>query len=176
MQEHIEEFMKEKKLILIVSRSLDFSREDLEILQSVYKEVKKENKFEMVWIPVISDPPNDGDEEAYAALKSEMKWFVVPFDTKIAGVRFLEERWELREDLLLVVLDTQSKVEFSNAIHLTRVWEKEAIPFSYDRVKALMKKNWIDSTVLKFTDQPRLKSLVVVTFLFLDFCILFHFS
>ncbi|KAG6574937.1 Protein SIEVE ELEMENT OCCLUSION B, partial [Cucurbita argyrosperma subsp. sororia] len=162
LEEHIEEFMKEKKLILIVSRSLNFSREDLEILQSVYKEVKKENKFEMVWIPVISDPPNDGDEEAYEALKSEMKWFVVPFAAKIAGVRFLEERWELREDLLLVVLDTQSKVEFSNAIHLTRVWEKEAIPFSYDRVKALMKKNWIDSTVLKYTDQPRLKSLVVI--------------
>lgn len=178
MQEYIEEFLKEKKLILIVSKRLDISKEDLDILHSIYNEVKKENKFEMVWIPVIPDPPNEGDEEAYEYLKSTMKWYIVPFSTQIAGVRFLEERWELREDLLMVVLNTQSKIEFSNAVHLTRVWEKEALPFTYDRAKALLKKNWIDSTVVKFTDQPRLRSLVVVTFLFLPmfFFSLFVFS
>lgn len=162
LEEYIEEFLKEKKLILIVSKRLDISKEDLDILHSIYNEVKKENKFEMVWIPVIPDPPNEGDEEAYEYLKSTMKWYIVPFSTQIAGVRFLEERWELREDLLMVVLNTQSKIEFSNAVHLTRVWEKEALPFTYDRAKALLKKNWIDSTVVKFTDQPRLRSLVVI--------------
>lgn len=154
-------------MILIVSKRLDISTEDLEILYSIYNEVKKENKFEMVWIPVIPDPPMDGDEEGYEYLKSVMKWYMVPFNTKIAGMRFLEERWELREDILMVVLNTQSKVEFSNGIHLARIWEKEALPFTYDRAKALLKKNWIDSTVVKFTDQPRLRSLVVVTFSFL---------
>ncbi|KAE8651826.1 protein SIEVE ELEMENT OCCLUSION B [Cucumis sativus] len=162
LEEYIEDFLKEKKLILIVSKRLDISTEDLEILYSIYNEVKKENKFEMVWIPVIPDPPMDGDEEAYEYLISVMKWYVVPFNTKIAGMRFLEERWELREDILMVVLNTQSKVEFSNAIHLTRIWEKEALPFTYDRAKALLKKNWIESTVVKFTDQPRLRSLVVI--------------
>lgn len=63
----------------------------------------------------ISDPPNDGNDEAYESLKSQMSWYVVSFTTKVADVRFLEEKWELREGLLIVVLNTQSNIEFTNA-------------------------------------------------------------
>lgn len=168
MQEHIEEFLKEKNLILVVSKGLKFSMEDLEILHVIYDELKRENKYEIVWVPVISDPPNEGDEEAYESLKSKMKWYALPFTTKVAGVRFLEEKWQLREDLMVVVLDSKSKIEFTNAVHLTRVWKREAIPFTYERAKALLRKNWIDSTVVKFSDQPRLRSWVMLHFHFHD--------
>ncbi|XP_023000470.1 protein SIEVE ELEMENT OCCLUSION B-like [Cucurbita maxima] len=162
LEEYIEDFLKEKNLILIVSKRLDVSKEDLDSLNVVYSEVKKGNKHEIVWVSVISDPPAEGDEEAYEALISKMKWYAVPFATKVAGLRFLEEKWEVREDLLVVVLNTQSKIEFPNAVHLTRIWEKEAIPFTYERANTLLKRSWIDSTVVKFTDQPRLNSLAMI--------------
>ncbi|CAK9329152.1 unnamed protein product [Citrullus colocynthis] len=156
----IENGLRRKKVVLVIS-GLNISEEDIKALHLVYDELGREDKYKIVWIPIIN--PNDPDEEnrrRYEYVISKMPWYIVQFTTKIAGWRFLEENWQLRDDPLVVVLDSTSKVEFTNAIHLIRVWGSEAVPFTNRKIDMLLEKNWPDSTILKFTDHPRLHNWI----------------
>lgn len=147
-------------MILLIS-GLEISNDDIRALNLLYDELKREDNYKIVWIPMIN--PQSNDEEArkkYELVRSTMKWYAVQYTTKIAGLRFLEEIWQVREDALMVVLDSKSKVKFSNAIHLLRVWGNNAIPFTVERANALLRKNWPESTIVKFINQPRLQSWV----------------
>lgn len=149
-------------MILIIS-GLDISEDDIRAVHTIYNEVKREDKYKIVWIPVITVESYEEEEEArkkYEYVSSLMKWYIVPYTTKIAGWRYLEENWQLRQDPLVVVMNSKSRVEFTNAIHLIRVWGTEAIPFTNGRINALLGKNWPESTLLKFIEQPRLRSWV----------------
>lgn len=159
-------------MILLIS-GLEISDDDIKALNLVHNELMKRSEdqnYKIVWIPIINSEVYDEDEsrKKYEYVISTMKWYAVQYGTKIAGLRFLEEIWQFREDALMVVLDSKSKVKFSNAIHLLRVWGNNAIPFSHDRAIALLRKNWPESTILKFCDQPRLQSWVYIheTFFF----------
>lgn len=147
-------------MILLIS-GLDISNDDIRALNLVYEELKREDNYKIVWIPVTNSQVVDEESyKRYEYLRSTMKWYTVQYGTKIAGLRFLEEIWQLRDDALMVVLDSKSKLKFSNAIHLLRVWGNTAIPFSVERANALLRKNWPESTIVKFTNQPRLQSWV----------------
>ncbi|XP_022138379.1 protein SIEVE ELEMENT OCCLUSION B-like [Momordica charantia] len=156
----VENSLRRKKVILVIS-GLNISEEDIKALHIVYNELHGEDKYKIVWIPIIN--PNDVAEEnkqRYEDLVSKMPWYIVQYTEKIAGWRFLEENWQLRDDPLVVVLNSQSKVEFTNAIHLIRVWGSEAIPFTNQKLDTLLRKNWPESTILKFTHHPRLNSWI----------------
>ncbi|XP_023000471.1 protein SIEVE ELEMENT OCCLUSION B-like [Cucurbita maxima] len=156
----IQESLSGKNVILVIS-GLNISNDDIEALHHVYESLKTDHKtYEIVWIPIIPEPYHAEDHKRYEYLRSIMKWHSIPFTTKIAGMRYMEERWQLREDPLVVVLTSQSKVVFTNAIHLIRVWGNEAIDFTYDRSKSLLRRNWPDSTLVKFTHQPRLQNWI----------------
>ncbi|KAG6594041.1 Protein SIEVE ELEMENT OCCLUSION B, partial [Cucurbita argyrosperma subsp. sororia] len=160
LQVSVEDALRDKNVILLIS-GLDISDDDIRAVDLVYNEVRKEDKYKIVWIPVI--PEYFREEEArkkYEYLSSLMKWYIVPYTRKIAGWRYLEENWQFRQDPLVVVMNSQSRVEFRNAIHLIRVWGAEAIPFTMDRTLALLKKNWPEFTLLKFIEEPRLRSWV----------------
>ena len=148
-------------MILLISSGLNISNDDIRALKLVYEELKREDNYKIVWIPVMnSEAFNEESHKRYENLRSTMKWYAVQYGTKIAGLRFLEEIWQLRDDALMVVLDSKSKLKFSNAIHLLRVWGNNAIPFTLERANALLRKNWPESTIVKFTNQPRLQSWV----------------
>lgn len=162
LQVSVEDALKDKNVILIIS-GLDISEDDIRAVHTIYNEVKREDKYKIVWIPVITVESYEEEEEArkkYEYVSSLMKWYIVPYTTKIAGWRYLEENWQLRQDPLVVVMNSKSRVEFTNAIHLIRVWGTEAIPFTNGRINALLGKNWPESTLLKFIEQPRLRSWV----------------
>ncbi|CAK9329155.1 unnamed protein product [Citrullus colocynthis] len=162
LQVSVEDALKDKNVILIIS-GLDISEDDIRAVHTIYNEVKREDKYKIVWIPVITVESHEEEEEArkkYEYVSSLMKWYIVPYATKIAGWRYLEENWQLRQDPLVVVMNSKSRVEFTNAIHLIRVWGTEAIPFTNGRINALLGKNWPESTLLKFIEQPRLRSWV----------------
>lgn len=147
-------------MILLIS-GLEISNDDIRALNLVYEELKREDNYKIVWIPMIaSEHFEEESRKRYEYVRSTMKWYAVQYTTKIAGLRFLEEIWQLRDDALMVVLDSKSKVKFSNAIHLLRVWGTHAIPFSHERANALLRKNWPESTIVKFSDVPRLQSWV----------------
>ncbi|KAG6593861.1 Protein SIEVE ELEMENT OCCLUSION B, partial [Cucurbita argyrosperma subsp. sororia] len=166
LQVSVEDALRDKNVILLIS-GLDISDEDIRAVDLVYNEVRKEDKYKIVWIPVVPEHSLEHSQEEekearkkYEYLSSLMKWYIVPYTTKIAGWRYLEENWQLRQDPLVVVMNSQSRVEFRNAIHLIRVWGTEAIPFTNGRTHALLEKNWPESTLLKFIEQPRLRSWV----------------
>ncbi|XP_022930371.1 protein SIEVE ELEMENT OCCLUSION B-like [Cucurbita moschata] len=151
----IESSLRRKNVVLVISR-LNISEDDIKALREVYDELSREDKYRIVWIPVIN--PHDREEEnrkRYNYVASKMPWYIVQYTTKIAGWRFLEENWQLREDPLVVVLDSMSKVEFTNAIHLIRVWGSEAVPFSHRKIDILLESDWPKSTILKFTRHSR---------------------
>ncbi|XP_022138395.1 protein SIEVE ELEMENT OCCLUSION B-like [Momordica charantia] len=160
-EERIEDALGGKNVILLVS-GLDISEEDLRALHLVHDELKKEDNYKIVWIPVMNSEVFDEEQsrKRYEHVRSAMKWYVVQYTTKIAGLRFVEEKWQLRDDALMVVLDSKSKVKFTNAIHLLRVWGTNALPFSNERANTLLRKNWPESTIVKFSDQPRLQSWI----------------
>ncbi|KAE8651829.1 hypothetical protein Csa_006247 [Cucumis sativus] len=152
---NIENALRRKKLVLVIS-GLNISEEDMKALHSVYDELGREDKYKIVWIPIINpNEPYEENRRRYEYVISKMPWYIVQFTTKIAGWRFLEENWQLRDDPLVVVLDSTSKVEFTNAIHLIRVWGSEVVPFSNRKIDILLEKTWPESTILKFTDHPR---------------------
>ncbi|CAK9329147.1 unnamed protein product [Citrullus colocynthis] len=155
----VQESLSGKNVILIIS-GLDISEDDIRAFHKVYEDLKRDNKYEIVWIPISPEPYHEEDRKRYDYLRSTMKWYSVQFTTKISGMRYIEEKWQLREDPLVVVLNPQSKVVFMNAIHLIRVWETEAIPFTPDRTELLLRKNWPESTLIKFTHQPRLQNWI----------------
>ncbi|KAG6574941.1 Protein SIEVE ELEMENT OCCLUSION B, partial [Cucurbita argyrosperma subsp. sororia] len=156
----IHESLSEKNVILLIS-GLDISEDDIRALHKIYDELKARNaNYEIVWIPIIPEPYHEDDRKMYEHLRSTMKWLSIQFTTKISGMRYIEEKWQFREDPLVVVLNSNSKVEFMNAIHLIRVWENEAIPFTQARTESLLKKHWPESTLLKFTHQPRLPNWI----------------
>ena len=162
-QVSVHESLSGKYVILIIS-GVDISVDDLTAIHQVYSELKaRDANYEIIWIPIIPEPYQEEDRKRYEYLRSTMKWHSVEFTTKISGMRYIEEKWQLREDPLVVVLNPQSKVEFMNAIHLIRVWENEAFPFTLDRTQALLRRNWPESTLIKFTHQPRLQNWVCIT-------------
>ncbi|XP_022959050.1 protein SIEVE ELEMENT OCCLUSION B-like [Cucurbita moschata] len=153
----IQESLAGKNVVLVISE-LNISDDDMRALHQVYNELKRDNKHEIVWIPIIPERFLEEDRRRYEYLRSTMKWYSMQFSTRVAGMRYIEEKWQLREDPLVVVLNPQSKVEFTNAIHLIRVWGTEAIPFTHNRTELLLRKHWPESTLVKFTHQPRLLS------------------
>ncbi|XP_022138360.1 protein SIEVE ELEMENT OCCLUSION B-like [Momordica charantia] len=155
----VESSLADKNVILVIS-GLDISNEDIKALHLVHSEVKKEDKYKIVWIPIIPEYATEEERKKYDYIKSTTKWYTIQYTTKVAGLRFLEEQWQLREDPLVVVLNSKSKVEFTNAIHLIRVWGTDAIPFTRNRADILLRKNWPESTIIKFTDHPRLRSWI----------------
>ncbi|XP_038875883.1 protein SIEVE ELEMENT OCCLUSION B-like [Benincasa hispida] len=155
----VHESLAGKNVILIIS-GLDISEDDIRAFHKIYEDLKRDNKHEIVWIPIIPEPYHEEDRKRYDYLRSTMKWYSVQFTTKISGMRYIEEKWQLRDDPLVVVLNPQSKVEFMNAIHLIRVWESEAIPFTFNRTEVLLRKNWPESTLIKFAHQPRLQNWI----------------
>ncbi|XP_023006705.1 protein SIEVE ELEMENT OCCLUSION B-like [Cucurbita maxima] len=160
MEEKIEDALSEKNVILLIS-GLEISNDDIQALNLLYDELKREDNYKIVWIPMINSQGFDQESrKRYELVRSTMKWYAVQYTTKIAGLRFLEEIWQVREDALMVVLDSKSKVKFSNAIHLLRVWGNNAIPFTVERANALLRKNWPESTIVKFINQPRLQSWI----------------
>ncbi|XP_004150405.2 protein SIEVE ELEMENT OCCLUSION B [Cucumis sativus] len=157
---NIENALRRKKLVLVIS-GLNISEEDMKALHSVYDELGREDKYKIVWIPIINpNEPYEENRRRYEYVISKMPWYIVQFTTKIAGWRFLEENWQLRDDPLVVVLDSTSKVEFTNAIHLIRVWGSEVVPFSNRKIDILLEKTWPESTILKFTDHPRVHNWI----------------
>ncbi|XP_023547575.1 protein SIEVE ELEMENT OCCLUSION B-like isoform X2 [Cucurbita pepo subsp. pepo] len=156
----VHESLSGKNVILLIS-GLDISEDDIKAIHNVYDELKtRGTNYEIVWIPIIPEPYHGDDPKRYEYLRSTMKWYSIQFTTRISGMRYIKEKWQFREDPLVVVLNPNSKVEFMNAIHLIRVWENEAIPFTQARTESLLKKHWPESTLHKFTHQPRLPNLI----------------
>ncbi|XP_021299174.1 protein SIEVE ELEMENT OCCLUSION B [Herrania umbratica] len=138
--------LRRKNVLLLIS-SLDFSSDELAILEQIYNEsrvhaTRLESQYEVVWIPVVDRsvvPLTDEIQTKFENLRSTMPWYSVQ-DPKLIEkpvIRFIKEVWHFRNKPILVVLDPQGKVVCPNAIHMMWIWGSNAFPFTSLREEAL---------------------------------------
>lgn len=94
-----------------------------------------------------SDPQNalfnqywtDAMQKRFEEIRSTMPWYSVYHPSIIdqAVVRFVKERWHLRNKPILVVLDPQGRELSPNALHMMWIWGTTAFPFTSAREEAL---------------------------------------
>ncbi|XP_022773670.1 protein SIEVE ELEMENT OCCLUSION B-like [Durio zibethinus] len=136
-----------KKIVLLLVSSLEFSSDELAILEQIYNDsrvhsTRLESQYEVVWIPIVDRsiiPLPDEKRTKFETLRSTMPWYSVqdPLLIEKPVIRFIKEVWHFRTKPILVVLDPQGKVVSPNAIHMMWIWGSTAFPFTSLREEAL---------------------------------------
>ncbi|XP_031264988.1 protein SIEVE ELEMENT OCCLUSION B [Pistacia vera] len=139
--------LRRKNVLLLIS-GLDFSHEELSILEQIYSESRQqagrlESQFEVVWIPIVdrSIEWNEAMQKQFEILQASMSWYTVHHPTLIekAVIKFIKEVWHFKNRPILVVLDPQGRVVCPKAIHMMWIWGSNAFPFTSMREEALWK-------------------------------------
>ncbi|XVE84075.1 hypothetical protein DITRI_Ditri16bG0139900 [Diplodiscus trichospermus] len=138
--------LRRKNVLLLIS-SLEFSSDELAILEQIYNDsrihaTRLESQYEVVWIPIVDRsvvPLTDEMQTKFETLRSSMPWYSVedPLLIQKPVIRFIKEVWHFRTKPILVVLDPQGKVVSPNAIHMMWIWGSTAFPFTSLREEAL---------------------------------------
>ncbi|XVF16297.1 hypothetical protein REPUB_Repub10bG0019100 [Reevesia pubescens] len=138
--------LRRKNVLLLIS-SLEFSSDELAILEQIYNEsrihaTRLESQYEVVWIPIVDRsivPLTEETRAKFENLRSTMPWYSVedPLMIEKPVIRFVKEVWHFRTKPILVVLDPQGKVVSPNAIHMMWIWGSTAFPFTSLREEAL---------------------------------------
>jgi hypothetical protein len=157
--------------VLLLISGLNISQDELSILEQIYNEsrhhpTRLESQYELVWIPIV-DPSSLSQSidptqlNKFESLQSTMPWYTVQHPSLIgkAVVKFVKEKWHLRNKPILVVLDPLGKVVSTNAIHMMWIWVSSAFPFTSTREEALWREEtWrlellvdsLDTTILNW--------------------------
>ncbi|XP_052197373.1 protein SIEVE ELEMENT OCCLUSION B-like [Diospyros lotus] len=78
------EVLKEKAVIFFIS-DLDIDTWKLTHLQSVHEQIKEEDYYKIVWVPFVLKWTEEMRQK-FENLKSKMPWYMVCYDSPIAGV------------------------------------------------------------------------------------------
>ncbi|KAM2274879.1 hypothetical protein ACFX1S_044629 [Malus domestica] len=85
----------EGKWVLFYISSLDnVSDQDISCLKEVYERIEKHNKCVIVWIPVVEDW-TEGGEEQFKEWRSKMPWYAVQYFSPPA-IGYVEQRWNFK--------------------------------------------------------------------------------
>ncbi|KAL5542113.1 hypothetical protein UlMin_009823 [Ulmus minor] len=132
-----------RKNVLLLFSGLDISDEDISILKPIYEGTKRDGHYKIVWIPIV-DLWTEDLRKKFEILRAKMPWYVVQLSSRIAGLKFIKEQWNFKGKPIVVVMNSQGKVENPNALHLIRVWGMKAFPFNKAAEEAVSKdKSWI---------------------------------
>ncbi|BBG92653.1 hypothetical protein Prudu_000452 [Prunus dulcis] len=116
-----------RKYVLLFISTLDISDDDISILKPVYEGTKKEDKYKIVWIPIVEQWTDELRKKF--ELRAKMPWYTVQYFAPVAGIRFIKEEWHFKGKPAVVVMNPQGKVENTNALHLIRIHGMKAFPF-----------------------------------------------
>ncbi|CAN6677293.1 unnamed protein product [Malus baccata var. baccata] len=117
-----------RKYVLLFISTLDISDDDISIIKPVYEGTKKDDKYKIVWIPIVEQWTDDLRKK-FEVLRAKMPWYTVQYFAPVAGVRFIKEEWHFKGKPAVVVMNPQGKVENTNALHLIRIHGMKAFPF-----------------------------------------------
>ncbi|XP_057948275.1 protein SIEVE ELEMENT OCCLUSION B-like [Malania oleifera] len=120
--------LRRKNVLLFIS-TLDITDEEIQLLRPVHDELKKENQYKIVWVPIV-DQWMDELRKKFEMVRGKMPWYAVQHFSPIAGVRYVKEEWHFKTKPIIVVVNPQGKVECSDATHMIRVWGMKAFPFT----------------------------------------------
>ncbi|KAJ1395696.1 Sieve element occlusion, N-terminal [Sesbania bispinosa] len=162
-----------RKNVLLLFSGLEFSTDELLILEQIYNESKAhaprlESRYELVWIPIVDHNSEwtDQKQRQFESLRESMPWYSVYHPSLIgkAVIWFIHSEWKYKNKPILVVLDPQGRVACPNAIHMMWIWGSAAFPFTSAREEALWKEEtWrlellvdgIDSEILNWIKEGK---------------------
>lgn len=137
--------------MLLLFSGLEFSTDELLILEQIYNESKahtkrQDNRYELVWIPIVDQTSEWTDQKQiqFESLRDSMPWYSVYHPSLIskAVIWFIQSEWKYKNKPILVVLDAQGRVACPNAIHMMWIWGSAAFPFTSSKEENL----WKDET------------------------------
>lgn len=140
-----------RKNVLLLFSGLEFSTDELLILEQIYNESKahtkrQDNRYELVWIPIVDQTSEWTDQKQiqFESLRDSMPWYSVYHPSLIskAVIWFIQSEWKYKNKPILVVLDAQGRVACPNAIHMMWIWGSAAFPFTSSKEENL----WKDET------------------------------
>ena len=116
----------EWKWVLFYISSLDnVSDQEISCLKEVYEGIEERNECVILWIPVVEDW-TEGGEEQFKEWRSKMPWYAVQYFSPPAS-GYLEQRWNFKGNPMVVVMNWEGEVAISNIIDLIRTQATEAI-------------------------------------------------
>ncbi|RVW72607.1 Protein SIEVE ELEMENT OCCLUSION C [Vitis vinifera] len=163
--------LKNKVVICMVSKPEPLPIEELLFLvQQTYDHPhhnKLERSYEIVWVPIpSSDTWTEAEERSFDFLCYSLPWYSVrqPWLLCSEVVTFIKQKWNFKDEPIMVVLDSQGEVTNSNAIDMALIWGDRAYPFSASVEKKLWEEEkWnlqfmideIDSLLTKLVHEGR---------------------
>lgn len=136
--------LKNKTVILMVSKPDSLPIEELlflvQLTQDHLQHGDSERTYEIVWVPIpSSDSWSGAEERSFDILSSLLPWYSVrqPWLLCSAVVTFIKQKWNFKDEPIMVVLDSQGHVTNSNAIDMLLIWGERAYPFSASVEKEL---------------------------------------
>ncbi|KAK0574134.1 hypothetical protein LWI29_018713 [Acer saccharum] len=138
--------LRRKNVLLLISHP-DVSLDDeLFILKEMYQEsrqhpTKTESQYEVVWMPVVDKtvPWNEENQKGFETQQRMMPWYSIHHPSMVdpTVIRYIKEFWNFKKKPILVVLGPQGNVVNTNALHMVRIWDSLAFPFTSAREEAL---------------------------------------
>lgn len=126
-QVDIRDVLKWKNMFLLFS-CLDISNDDISSLKLVYEATKKEDKYKIVWIPIVKKW-NDELRRKFDILRRKMPWHAVNYFEPLAGMRKIKEDWHFNGKPIVVVMNEQGDVKNTDALPLIRKSGMMEFPF-----------------------------------------------
>ncbi|KAL1336540.1 hypothetical protein HN51_030899 [Arachis hypogaea] len=130
--------LKDKIVLLLISKSKLLALEELLLLvqQTCDHPLNERFKdsYEIVWIPFPSSGTSwtDAEQSSFEFLSNSLPWYAVwkPRLLSSAVVKYIKDKWNYRDDPVIVTLDSNGTVANCNALDMIMIWGVRAYPFS----------------------------------------------
>ncbi|CAL8073292.1 unnamed protein product [Prunus armeniaca] len=124
--------------VLMFISSLDISEDYISLLKPIYDFTKKSNEYKIVWVPVVEKWTTELQVN-FETLRVKMPWYTAgQAGAHIAGIKYIKEDWNFNGKPMLVVLNSKSELQHSNALRMISIWGKEAFPFDQKKEEELL--------------------------------------
>jgi len=136
--------LKNKLVLLLITKPQLLSPVDLFLLvqqtcDHPLNERLKES-YKIVWIPLpSSDSWTEAEESSFNFLSDSLPWHAVrkPRLLSPAVIKYIRERWNYKDEPIMVALDSRGKVTNYNALDMINIWGAKAYPFSASKEEDL---------------------------------------
>lgn len=125
--------------VLLFISSLDISEDYyISLLKPIYDLTKKNKEYKIVWVPIVEKWTKELQVK-FETQRVKMPWYTVgQADAHIAGIKYIKEDWNFNGKPMLVVLNSKSELQHSNALRMISIWGKEAFPFDQKKEEELL--------------------------------------
>ncbi|XP_030441406.2 protein SIEVE ELEMENT OCCLUSION B-like [Syzygium oleosum] len=153
------EELKNKSVMLLIS-DLNLLNDDLATLTGIYHANNfKSNNYEIMWVPIV-EAHNEAKQKQFLDMRSRMEWYTCTSMVSKTAAKFIQKKWQFRQQTKVVVLNQQGKVVNMDAMTTIHLWGWKAFPFTESKGCELWNTqgiNWfelvVNETIYPFIEQ-----------------------